>query len=665
MKLMDKQSLGEAMRFGIVGVLATALHYILYYVLLNVASPTIAFTIGYGISFVCNYVLSSRFTFRVSMSVQRFTSFALSHLVNYFVGLALLHLFLWMGLSPALAPLPTFAIAVPINFLLVRFALKRVPHEADSYVIFLLLTGFAILLLNLMDMPTLSDDMVYRFMWNTEPQDEVRNIGGLANLFSSQWTHYLTINGRLPVHLLAQAFLAFVPPIVLQVINTILFMLLIRLCTLFIGQKNRLFIAVMVVFLLFVVINGFRTTMVWSLGAFNYLWVLVGVLTLFLWLRKIKEQLLSKRDWLLSPLAIFAGWSHEALSLPLSVAIVCFLFVNRKNLRRAVTPYLLCFLVGTTLCFLSPGIINRSTEGVTLMTRMLSAAMNCLFNIRVLWLLLFTLIIIGRKDRLFFRQHLKENIYVYVALSVSFVITLLCGTTLERVAFFTDFIAMLLLLKVFSEKISALWSRRLMIVAIALMLVCYVPAYVVRQENRDMWKNMEQQMNEPGRELIAVQLPEKGKNAVIDYFRQRYVNPSAEFGFYCVYMAFDATDINMRCAAKLYGKQRLTFLPADVVSRIEADSNAYACYEMDRNNDLYVWRLNEKKPVSSVRFILNEEDLSALYLWQRLMVYDGDVYELDDFHFETVKVCEKPYLVFTRPTTNITRRIKDIELGYE
>ena len=665
MKLTDRQSLGEAVRFGVVGVAATALHYALYYVLLSFVNPTLAFTIGYAVSFVCNYVLSSRFTFRVSMSVQRFTSFALSHLVNYFVGLALLHLFLWIGLSPELAPLPTFVIAVPINFLMVRFALKRVPHEADSYIIFLLLTGFAMLLLNLMDMPTLSDDMVYRFVWNADAQDEVKAIGSMSDLFHSQWTHYFSVNGRLPVHLLAQAFLAFVPAVVLQIINSLLFLALIHLCTLFIGHKNRLFVAAMVVFLLFVVINGFRTTMVWSLGAFNYLWVLVGVLSLLLWLRHIKDMPLSRRDWLLSPLALFAGWSHEALSLPLSVAIVCFLFVSRKNLRRAVTPYLLWVLAGTALCFLSPGIISRSAEGISLMSRMMSAAMNCLFNIRVLWLLLVFLIIWWRRDRQFLRQHIMENIYSYVALTASFGITLLCGTSLERVAFFTDFMAMLLLLKLLCEKSSVVWQRRMLIAACVLVLLCFVPAYLVRQENKEMWQNMEQQMQEPGRELIAVQLPQKGQNAVVDYFRQHYANPSAEFGFYSVYMAFDASDINMRCAASLYNKPSLTFLPADVVSRIENDSTAFASYETDRNNELYVWRLSGNQPVSSVKFILNEEDLSALHLWQRLMVYNGDVYELDDFHFETVQLYGHPYLVFTRPTTNITRRIKDIEIGYE
>ncbi len=704
---LSQKSLKEAVRFGMVGVVATALHYGLYYLLLSVASPAVAFTIGYAVSFVCNYVLSSRFTFRVAMSVQRFSSFALSHLVNYFVGLTLLNVFLWLGLSPAIAPLPTFVISVPINFLLVRYALRRVPHQADSDIIFRRLTGFGMLLLNLLDMPTLSDDMVYRMMWSADADAEVQTIGGIGDLISSQWVHYHTVNGRLPMHLLAQAFLVFVPAVVLQVINTVLFVVLVHLCVLWIGRTNPLFpsfpsfpsfssfpsfpsfskggvrgglsemsqplfVAVMVVFLLFVVFSGFRTTMVWSLGTFNYLWVLVAVLALLLFLRREYAVGMSNTQTARSlhllyaaPLALLAGWSHEGLSLPLAVAFFFFLIINRKRLSRSIVICLLCFFLGTALCFLSPGIIGRSTEGITLTTRLISAAMTCLSNIRVLWLLLLVLLILARRCRPFLLAHLQAHVYAYIALSVSLAITLLCGTSLERVAFFTDFMAMLLLLRLLSAKLSALWLRRLTVAACALMLVCFVPAYIVRQENRDMWDDMSQQMREPGRELVAVQMPQMGENMLMDYFRQHYVMPSAEFGFYCVYMGFDATDSNMRCAAKLFGKQRLVFLPADAVRRIERDSTAYSHYDTDMNNSLYLWRMADSRPVRSVRFILSDEDVSALHFWQRPLVYDGDTYELDDFHFETVQIGGRPYLVFTRPTTNITRRIKDIEIGYE
>ena len=39
--------------------------------------------------------------------------------------IGLLNTFLWLGLSKTLAPIPVFAIAIPVNFLLVRFVFKR------------------------------------------------------------------------------------------------------------------------------------------------------------------------------------------------------------------------------------------------------------------------------------------------------------------------------------------------------------------------------------------------------------------------------------------------------------------------------------------------------------------------------------------------------------
>ena len=48
-----------------------------------------------------------------------------AHIVNYLLHMALLNLFLFMGISKTWAPIPVFAIAIPINFLLVRFVFKH------------------------------------------------------------------------------------------------------------------------------------------------------------------------------------------------------------------------------------------------------------------------------------------------------------------------------------------------------------------------------------------------------------------------------------------------------------------------------------------------------------------------------------------------------------
>jgi len=113
------------MRFGMVGVAATAIHYGIYYVLLGYFNPSVSYTVGYCVSFLCNYVLSSLFTFRVSLCVGGLFRFAISHVINYLVGVLLLNVFIWLGMPAEWAPLPVFMLVVPINFLLVRFALKK------------------------------------------------------------------------------------------------------------------------------------------------------------------------------------------------------------------------------------------------------------------------------------------------------------------------------------------------------------------------------------------------------------------------------------------------------------------------------------------------------------------------------------------------------------
>lgn len=118
-------SLKEIFRFGIVGILAVAIQYVVYLLALKAMSPGFANTVAYLVSFTFNYFASTYFTFRVKASVRRGAGFALSHVINYLLQMGALHLFLWMGISEEWAPLPMFCVCVPMNFLLVRFFLKR------------------------------------------------------------------------------------------------------------------------------------------------------------------------------------------------------------------------------------------------------------------------------------------------------------------------------------------------------------------------------------------------------------------------------------------------------------------------------------------------------------------------------------------------------------
>lgn len=120
-----REKLGEVVRFGVVGVAAVLIQYGVYLLLVLFMNHNISMTLGYIISFIFNFIASTHYTFRVKANAKRGAGFALSHVINYFMQIAMLNVFIWLGLSKQIAPMPMFGICVPVNFLLVRFFLKR------------------------------------------------------------------------------------------------------------------------------------------------------------------------------------------------------------------------------------------------------------------------------------------------------------------------------------------------------------------------------------------------------------------------------------------------------------------------------------------------------------------------------------------------------------
>lgn len=123
--MKDFKQFPEFVRFVMVGVLATALHYGLYFVFQLLVNVNVAYTIGYVLSFIANFYLTAYFTFGKKPSWKKAVGFGGAHLVNYLLHIGLLNLFLWLGISKPLAPFPVFAIAIPVNFLLVRFVFSK------------------------------------------------------------------------------------------------------------------------------------------------------------------------------------------------------------------------------------------------------------------------------------------------------------------------------------------------------------------------------------------------------------------------------------------------------------------------------------------------------------------------------------------------------------
>ena len=539
-------------------------------------------------------------------------------------------------------------------------------NDKRRYAVVLSLIGLLMLVLNLLTVPTLSDDLLYRFEWQTSEDVDWPRMDDVIQLIPSQVHHYMVTSGRFVVHFVGQFFLNFVPFHVFHVVNAFMFMALINLSmrATRVEYSRRWMAATWLFFLLFFVIKGFHGAMLWSIGSFNYLWVLVSTLLFGLYVERVKNKSVSTVSWLMSAVAVLVGWSHEALSLPLSVAMFVYLVVHRKTvLHKALFPLFLGYMFGTLLCLSSPGIWLRVGDSAGIQSKILSGVVNLVTNIRIFYLLLLAVVWRYKTDRIQLKQHFSQWAYLYVTLFMALGIVVGCGATLERVGFYVDFISAFLLTSLlFSKETTGVYSK-LTVGVWVFMVLFSVLVVACSWYNYKNYQVIKHQLLTTGKTLIKVSEPPQDDFFFSSAIRSRYVMPTVEFGFNQCYQAFNKEDINLRCAAQLYDKQRVSFLPADVVERIASDSTAYMHYELDGHQNIFVWRLPDgQKDPERLTFVLSSEDVSQLPLRQRMLVYDGSSYELDPLKFSVINVDGRRYLVFTKPVTNIFRRIETVVL---
>ena len=119
----------EFARFCIVGVIAAGIHYLVYYLLQFLSGGSlwlsISYTIGYVVSLVCNFFMTTYFTFRSKVSVGKAAGFSFSHIVNYTLHIVLFNLFISMNIHRLIAPILVLMIAVPTNFTLLHFVYRK------------------------------------------------------------------------------------------------------------------------------------------------------------------------------------------------------------------------------------------------------------------------------------------------------------------------------------------------------------------------------------------------------------------------------------------------------------------------------------------------------------------------------------------------------------
>ena len=116
------------LRFCIIGILCTGIDAGVFYALHKLIDYRIAMTCGFFLSLGANYVLNMRYSFHVKPSAKNAVGFAMAHLFNIFVvRMSLMWLFIHLfAMSESWAFVPTLAISVVTNFLVLQFIVKKI-----------------------------------------------------------------------------------------------------------------------------------------------------------------------------------------------------------------------------------------------------------------------------------------------------------------------------------------------------------------------------------------------------------------------------------------------------------------------------------------------------------------------------------------------------------
>jgi len=118
--------LGQFLRFCIIGTLAAGVHYGIYYGLQFLeVNLNVAYTAGYVIAFVGNYIATNYFTFRTLPSWKNFLGFAGSHAINYVLHMVLFNLFIYLGVHKLIAPPLVMLVAMLVQFTILRFVFRQ------------------------------------------------------------------------------------------------------------------------------------------------------------------------------------------------------------------------------------------------------------------------------------------------------------------------------------------------------------------------------------------------------------------------------------------------------------------------------------------------------------------------------------------------------------
>ena len=256
---------------------------------------------------------------------------------------------------------------------------------------------------------------------------------------------------------------------------------------------------------------------------------------------------LSIKILFLAPVSLLCGWTHECISLPVSMTLGLYGLINIKTASQNIMLYvcILFYLVGTAFNIFAPATFNRveSVGGFDLVKILFHFLSLRVFYVYIVLSLCFFIL---RKDE--FVKYVKKYRYLVAMSLSSLILIFLMGNSTARATFGIEFFFLLLTLALLNTiHYSVKWKRRIMI--LLLLLNFYYIGHILYYQkiNYNNFLFCEKQLLDKLDKSKSIILTESNS---IPVKWQSYVQYHVKYGDGLLYNAYDKEDRPIKFVSK-------------------------------------------------------------------------------------------------------------------
>lgn len=532
-----------------------------------------------------------------------------------------------------------------------------------SYKCYLML--FIVLLtMNTLTPLSVADDGAYAFI--KEPIghefDDSRPVENMADIVESMTNHWYSHNGRIVSSSLESFFMGIVGKPAFNVCNALVFCLTIGFFLCLCGYDWRSRWAWLVFLLFLVLIPAYGETFLWVSGSFNYLWTAFFVLGFMLLMRHFRNDKLKGMHWLLMPVAFVCGWTHEIMTLPVSMALGLYMLLHiRKIWGRAVLPLMLGFMMGTAMNVLAPAtFIRAGAEDVAdvaggLIDKVKSFVVS-LSRLRIAWLLIILCVVSYFHRKKAFCEFVHSQRWILVITLFSFLVVWLSGMSNARVRFGVEFFSLMLLLALLHHIGIERYKEYVLNVSIVGVILFLIPILYYQKVNHDHFQYCKSQLENKERLLVLTPT-----DSIPDYWCN-YLVKHVDFGEDIYYLAADKDKTMVRYMSAYYGKKGMCYLPEALYKDIVAQPTKYRQFHTLPFTNLYVKEVADEDMMKDVkvRFDLRPAVAADVPWYLRPVskyISTYSVLSCSPNYTKVLTIQNKKYLVVPAPIKGMAERV--------